>query len=42
MVFGYFNQPLNISRADIYVLGELSRAGVARSSVYLFNFEALG
>jgi hypothetical protein len=40
--FGCPDQPLNISRADINVPGELSRAGIARSDVYFFDPTALG
>jgi hypothetical protein len=42
LFLGYFSQPLNISRLYIQVLGNLSRAGVARSNVDFFRFRALG
>jgi hypothetical protein len=42
LFLGYFGQPLNISGLYIQVLGNLSRAGVARSDIDFFCFGALG
>jgi hypothetical protein len=42
LVLGCRYQRLNIGRADIEVLGSLSRAGITRSNVYFLNFRALG
>lgn len=40
--FGCPDQRLYISRANIQILGNLSRAGVPWSSVYFFDLAALG
>jgi len=42
LFLGCPEQPLNLSRVNIKVMGNLSRAGVARSSVNLFDPFALG
>jgi len=42
LLLSYFSQRLDVSRLDIQVDGDLSRAGVARSGINLFNLGALG
>jgi len=42
LFIGCFNQPLNISRSDIQVLGNLGRAGIARRDKNLLDLAALG
>jgi len=42
LFFGCFSQPLYIGRAYIQVMGDLSRAGITRSSINLLNLGALG
>ena len=42
LFLGYFSQRLYIGGLDINILGNLSRAGVTRSDINLFNFGALG
>jgi hypothetical protein len=39
---GYFSQRLYISRFNIQIKGDLSRAGIARSGINLLSFRALG
>ncbi len=42
LFLGYLSQSLNIARANIQVMGNLSRAGIARSDKNLLNFRTLG
>jgi len=42
LFLSYLDQRLNISWANVEILGNLSRAGVARGGVNFINFGALG
>ena len=42
LFLGYFSQSFYVARADIQVSGDLSRTGIARRDVNIFNLGALG